>query len=65
MKYDPATCHPFDEECPKCGSVIQEAGAPVCDDCDPELQSQRRVQDSKSIFQEMAGAEISRFVATL
>lgn len=44
MKYDPATCHPFDEECPKCGNVIQEAGAPVCSECDPELQAQRAAQ---------------------
>ena len=44
MKYDPKTCHPFAEECPQCGSVIQEAGAPACDDCNAEANAQGLAQ---------------------
>lgn len=35
MKYDPKTCAPFDDECPGCGNVIQQAGSPFCDVCEP------------------------------
>lgn len=33
---------PFDTPCGHCGKPVHEAGAPLCDDCDPEKIAQRQ-----------------------